>query len=342
MSTDLKPKKLSLPKKNTKSEDGESTLPSTPQFTKKLPPRFDLKSQRQSALQQVAQFQKKQAAGLIRGIEKERESSVIVYFSRNLLNGEEVKNFYQLFEGNSKFDNLDLILHSNGGVADDAFKMCRLCRQHTKDKFSVIVPYRAKSAATLLALGADELIMGPASELGPIDPMIYIRLQDGNQYLVPAHSVKDGLDFFEGRIKADPDTALIYSRLLDSLDPTVIGAYQRAIESSKQYAETLLAGGLLKGKQEEEIETVATNLAEKYKSHGFVIDRDIARKEYGLNVVDATESMWTHLWQLYNLLDVWLEDDPKIGSIVRTSNSELIIGRQLNRRQTGKQGDKNG
>lgn len=324
----IKPKKLDLPEPSSeKQQISPITTPPTNDFTKKEPARFGLKMQKKSALDQVMAQQRNQIATYIKNIEKERNSNVIVYISRNLLNSNEVMNFYQLFSGNnSKFKNLDLILQSNGGIADDAFKMCRLCRQHTQEKFGVLVPYKAKSAATLLALGADELVMGPASEIGPVDPMIFVTLQDGSKNLVPAHSIKDGLDFFEGRIKAEPKTALIYSQLLENLDPTVVGAYQRAIESSKQYAETLLTNGLLKDKPKDKQTQVAKELAEKYKSHGFVIDRDIARAEYELNVVDATDQTWENLWQIFNIIDVWMEEDLQIGSVIRTSNSEIIIG----------------
>lgn len=327
--TNLKPKKIELPKQepdkkvNTISVNEESPQPQGG-FTKAIPPRFALREQKNKALRDVADSRRAQVQSLIAEIEKERGSKVIVYFSRNLLNANEVSNFYQLFSGNVKVKNLDLILQSNGGIADDAFKMCRLCRQHTEGKFSVLVPYRAKSAATLLALGADELIMGPASEIGPVDPMIYVRMQDGNNYLVPAHSIKDGLDFFESRIKAQPETALVYSPLIENLDTTAVGAYQRAIESSKQYAATLLKDGLLKNNPEK-VEEVAKALGEKYKSHGFVIDRNIAKDEYSLNVVDATDTLWEKMWYLYNLLDVWMEEDPNLGSIIKTSNSEVFI-----------------
>ncbi len=324
--TNLKPKKLDLPKEEPKQQIAPTQLPpAIPEFTKKEPPKFTIKRQKADALKQVEENQRQQIAIMINNIQQERNSNVIVYHSKNVLNSNEIANFYQLFSGTKKVNNLDLILYSNGGIADDAFKMSRLCRQHTEGKFSVLIPYRAKSAATLLALGADEIVMGPASEIGPIDPMIFVALKDGNRHLIPAHSIKDGLDFFEGRIKADPKTALIYSQLLENMDPMVVGAYQRAIESSKQYAETLLTVGLLKGKPKEKIEEVSKALAEKYKSHGFVIYRDIARSEYSLNVVDATDSTWENLWNIYNILDVWLEENPQIGSIIRTSNSEVII-----------------
>ena len=40
------------------------------------------------------------------------------------------------------------------------------------DEFNVLIPYRAQSAATLLSMGADNIIMGKKAELGPIDPTL--------------------------------------------------------------------------------------------------------------------------------------------------------------------------
>ena len=40
---------------------------------------------------------------------------------------------------------------------------------------NVLVPYGAYSAATLICLGADEILMGRKGELGPIDPIISNR-----------------------------------------------------------------------------------------------------------------------------------------------------------------------
>jgi ClpP class serine protease len=51
----------------------------------------------------------------------------------------------------------------------------------------VVVPDQAKSAATLIALGADEILMGPASDLGPIDPQIELPSRPG--FLIPAKDI---------------------------------------------------------------------------------------------------------------------------------------------------------
>ncbi len=66
---------------------------------------------------------------------------------------------------------VDLFIHSNGGSGTVPWRMVSLIRQYTT-KFSVIVPHHAFSAATLIALGADEIIMHKMGCLGPIDPSV--------------------------------------------------------------------------------------------------------------------------------------------------------------------------
>ena len=64
---------------------------------------------------------------------------------------------------------VDLLLETNGGLTDATEKICSLLRQTTTD-LRVIVPRRAKSNGTVIALCGSEIVMGYQSELGPIDP----------------------------------------------------------------------------------------------------------------------------------------------------------------------------
>lgn len=66
---------------------------------------------------------------------------------------------------------LFLLLHTSGGKVEPAYLISKCCKK-SAGKFVVAVPRFAKSAGTLLALGADEIHMGIISELGPIDPQI--------------------------------------------------------------------------------------------------------------------------------------------------------------------------
>src|SRR3569833_3463782 len=63
-----------------------------------------------------------------------------------------------------------LVLHNLGGSIEAGYLISKTCKGLSTGKFVVAVPRKAKSAATLLSLGADEIHMGLISELGPIDP----------------------------------------------------------------------------------------------------------------------------------------------------------------------------
>jgi len=73
--------------------------------------------------------------------------------------------------GKGQLDRLDLYIMSNGGDGIVPWRIISVLREFAK-RIGVLVPYRAYSAATLTALGADEIIMGPFAQLGPIDPTV--------------------------------------------------------------------------------------------------------------------------------------------------------------------------
>lgn len=81
----------------------------------------------------------------------------------------------QIYDAASSFTekkNLLLVIQSSGGSIEPAYLISKTCKRLSRAKFVVSVPRRAKSAATLVCLGADEIHMGLLSELGPIDPQI--------------------------------------------------------------------------------------------------------------------------------------------------------------------------
>lgn len=68
-----------------------------------------------------------------------------------------------------------LILNSPGGQAVAAEKILQVCRAYAKEnktEFYALISKSAKSAATIIALGADKILMSQTAELGPIDPQI--------------------------------------------------------------------------------------------------------------------------------------------------------------------------
>jgi hypothetical protein len=82
---------------------------------------------------------------------------------------------------------LDLIISSPGGQAQAAEQIIEYLRTQF-DYIRCFVPMQAKSAATMIALGCDEIVVGNHSELGPIDPQITLQTPEGPRG-GPAHAI---------------------------------------------------------------------------------------------------------------------------------------------------------
>ena len=100
--------------------------------------------------------------------------------------------------------NILLIIHSSGGRIEPAYLISKCCKEYS-DKFVVSVPRKAKSAATLISLGADEIHMGIMSELGPIDP------QFGG---LPALGLSSAVEYLAGLCKSHPESGDMLAKYL--------------------------------------------------------------------------------------------------------------------------------
>ncbi len=199
---------------------------------------------------------------------------------------------------------IDLVVTSLGGSAHRAFQIVTILREKCCTLRSV-VPLYAKSAATLLVLGSDEIIMGPQSELGPLDVQIESPEVEGRVISALDHigsleylsgfaielAFKAGLrarrDVFLGRkdsVKLGLDFAVgCIQPLVSRLDPSLLTQSYRTLEVAKEYAVRLMQRRVLDESRESEQEArgIAETLVEHYKAHEFVIDREEA-KQLGL------------------------------------------------------------
>jgi hypothetical protein len=100
---------------------------------------------------------------------------------------------------------LDLVIHSPGGSGIAAEQIIKYLRTQF-DHIRAFVPLQAKSAATMMALGCDEIIMGAHSELGPIDPQIVMPIPGGQRF-APAHAIVR--DFQKAREEISKDVTAL-------------------------------------------------------------------------------------------------------------------------------------
>jgi hypothetical protein len=163
------------------------------------------------------------------------------------------------------------------------------------------VPEYAKSAATLIALAADIILMGYASELGPIDPQIVITTPEGRSVQRPARSFLDGLEDIKKKVKEDGELSPVYYPPLSQLDPALLDYCNKAIKRSREFAVKWLKEHMLRDSPDK-AEKIADRLLDvnTYLLHGIVIDHTEAEK-IGLAVefLPADNALWKAIWYLY-------------------------------------------
>jgi Periplasmic serine proteases (ClpP class) len=156
---------------------------------------------------------------------------------------------------------IDMVILSNGGYPHPAYQMMNIVRSKCK-KLKAVVPLFAKSAATLMTLASDEIIMGPQSEIGPLDmqmehPLIenlHISALEGYYPFMQLYG-KFVTDFFPLALKMAQDiaqavpikredavdiamnTAMSYLvPIVQQINPTVVNMCYRALTTGEQYA----------------------------------------------------------------------------------------------------------
>jgi hypothetical protein len=214
---------------------------------------------------------------------------------------------------------LGLWVYSRGGATEVPWKMISLLRQFA-DRLSVLIPYRANSAATLLALGADEIVMTELAELGPIDPtrrhpLLPAEEVDGKKNPIPI-SVQDlrHLLTFLKREMGEPTpeaAATVYSALFGLVHPLAIGALEQSWGLSRQVAANALATHMDAVADKPRIDAIVEALSDSYKSHLYQISRTEARA-LGLPVTDAEEQLadaMLALWWAYQNMTVEVDGE---------------------------------
>lgn len=223
---------------------------------------------------------------LIADIEKLTDRNLIAYYtdcnSTAQIDSSDDKYLLEMI-GGCRGKKIDLLLETNGGVTDATEKVVSIVKQATDD-LRVIVPKRAKSNGTVVALAAREIVLGPASELGPIDP--FLNLAPNNS--VPAQFI----------LHAAQQNA---TRPGQNIDPIIVQAAQYVVLQTQKLATSLLKEGMLKGKSDPEIEEVVKQLSTRdvYHSHGSVIDHaEAARLGLKVTYLSADEGLWKWIWLL--------------------------------------------
>jgi hypothetical protein len=191
-----------------------------------------------------------------------------------------------------------LSLATMGGNPHAAYRLARLLQQQY-ERFVLLLCGKCKSAGTLIALGADSIIMGPHGQLGPLDMQ---TIKEDEIYLQSSVlDIRQALDaiggysfrFFEtfllrivassrgsittqtaSEIASDMASSLM-EPISSQIDPLRLGEDERMMMIASEY------GGRLAPQREDAI----AQLIQDYPSHGFVIDVEEAKDIFGDDIV---------------------------------------------------------
>lgn len=191
---------------------------------------------------------------------------------------------------NIKEKHLDLILHSPGGSAEAAESIVGYLRTRF-DHIRVIVPVAAMSAATMIVLAADEILMGNHSQLGPIDPQFTIHTPEGPRS-APAQAIKDQFDLAKKECQ-NPANIGAWLPILRSYLPGLIAQCDHQRQLAEHFAAESLQRYMFQGQDdaEQKAQKAAAWFADftQFRSHGRRVSREDARSQ-GLIVKDLEES----------------------------------------------------
>jgi hypothetical protein len=253
-----------------------------------------------------------EALALIQRLEELRGSRVITFFANPdvIVRGDVPLQVYEQLRRIGKVPHLDLFVHGTGGQTEVPWRLITLIRDFCQH-FGVLIPYMAYSAATHLAMGADEIVMGPMSELSPVDParshpLLPKEWEGGPPLTISVQDLRHCIEFLkrEGGEYTPESLASIYVALFDKIHPLALGAIEQSYALGRLISEKALSTHMNPETERERIEHIVHAFSEKFFSHHYRIGWKEA-KETGLKVTYVDDELWETMWELYGHYDAY-------------------------------------
>jgi hypothetical protein len=273
---------------------------------------------------------------LIKQIEEKRNSKVITYLTSDRqgpINAHIAMDIIPVVSRQlrtiGKVKKIDLFLYSSGGDTMVPWRLVSMIREYC-DEFSVLIPYKAHSSATMISLGADEIVMSDLSEISPIDPStanVFNPIDpQNNQSRIPI-SVEDVMAYVDLAktkfgIKNDQDLTSIFNKFIEAnpqIHPLALGNINRTHNLIRMLAKRLLKSHQ-KPMKEDEIDKTVDYFTEKLYSHQYFVGRKEAKDDLGVNSVIFADKelsdLMTELFEEYKKemeLDILWSPENELG-----------------------------
>jgi hypothetical protein len=249
-------------------------------------------------------------------LEKIRERPLIVYVTSlrpglpGLMSADAIPEFLdqlELLPTNAKA--ADILVVSNGGDPIVAWRLITLLRERV-EKVGVLVPQAAYSAATLLALGADQIVMHPNGNLGPVDPQILVKkVGEAEPQRFGFEEMASFLQFAREKVGITDQKYLhaIFDLLSKEVGPVHVGVGARASLLSLSLGEKLLRLHMTSEADVQRAHNIAEALNKAFYHHGYPLGRKEALG-IGLPVLpERNEKVEGLMWKIWLDLEMELQ-----------------------------------
>jgi len=193
---------------------------------------------------------------------------------------------------------LHLLLWTPGGDGETAVRLVRSAQERCKE-LTVIIPDLAKSAGTILALGAHHILMGPTSDLGPIDPQFQVGPTGG---LVSAKDIIAAVEAAETAVQTKPETYALHSALLADVTALMVQQARSALARSGDVMREALTSNPSRSEADvtEMCEKLREPLIDTPKSHGAILgEKDADKMGLPITFADPKSDQWQLIWRLW-------------------------------------------
>ncbi|MBI5932277.1 MAG: hypothetical protein HY867_01110 [Chloroflexi bacterium] len=210
----------------------------------------------------------------------------------------DVVALYEALETMGRAEKIYLFIKSGGGNGQSSLRLVNLLRKYC-DHLVALVPLECASAATMIVLGANEIMMGPMAYLTAVDTSLTHSLspidRDNDRVSVSLDELTRVIRLWEKQ--EDQDKENPYQSLFQHVHPLVIGAVDRAESLSIMLCKELLAYHIA---DEKVADQIAETLNSKYPSHTYPILMEEARR-IGLKADPMPAAVNTLLLELNEL-----------------------------------------
>jgi len=238
---------------------------------------------------------------LIKHIENKLGGTLITYYNSNAgsVCGNDASAMYEILKG-KKIDNAFLYIKSDGGSGIAALRIISTLRDYCKN-ITALVPANCASAATMMALGANEIVMGPLAYLTPVDTSLKHAMSpvdSGNERVsISMDELNRVIKLWKDQEK--PSDKNPYESLYGYVHPLVFGAVDRASSLSLKICRELLRYHI---SDDAKIAEISERLNGDYPAHEYpILFREA--EEIGLHVKkmdDELNEMLQELTMLYS------------------------------------------